>query len=125
MQAGAYPSNAWMSLQTAICNSTFLSNKHVVAKTPVACDHCLEADHATEECALAPAVDVVYRAPKARPSKAKKGAPSKVCRLFNFGKEGCTYGADCVFLHTCAKCGGDGHKASTCKLPTAAHAHGQ
>ena len=120
MQAGAYYSDAWMSLQRGIFNSTFWSNKH--AETPVVCDYCLEADHATEECALAPAVDGVYRAPKAKPPKAKKGASSKVCSFFNFGKESCTYGADCVFLQTCAKCGGDGHKASTCKLPTAARA---
>ena len=121
MQAGAYPSSAWTSLQTAICGGTFWSSKHAGAKTPVVCDHCLEADHSTEECALAPAADVVYRPSKAKPLKTKKSTTAKFCRQFNFGKEGCSYGADCVFAHVCAKCGAEGHKSGACKLPAAAH----
>ena len=77
------PSNAWTSLQTAICISgTFWSSKHAGAKTPVECDHCLKADYSTEECVWASAAEFVYRPSKAKPLNATQSLLRKsICGM--------------------------------------------
>ena len=46
----------------------------------------------------------------------------QTCKLFNFGKDGFSYGGGCVFMHVCSKCGMEGHKASACKPSSPARA---
>ena len=87
----------------------------VPARASPSCEYCLKADHASENCALAPASEVVYRKFKEKGAKQRK---QQYCKLFNFGKDGCPYGASCVFMHVCSKCGMEGHKASACKPST-------
>ena len=113
-QAAANPAKAWSKLDLSLFSNSFLAEKYRPARAPPSCEYCLEADHATEDCALAPTSEVVYRKSKQR--------KQQYCKLFNFGKDGCSYGAGCVFMHCCSKCGMEGHKASACKSAAPARA---
>ena len=63
-QAAANPAKAWSALDLALFPNSFLAEKYRPARAPPSCEYCLEADHATEDCALAPTSDVVYRKSK-------------------------------------------------------------
>ena len=60
-QAAENPTKAWSKLDLlALFLNSFLAEKYRPARAPPSCEYCLEADHATEDCALAPTSEVVY-----------------------------------------------------------------
>ena len=105
-------------LNSSLYAVNFLANQNRRGKT---CQHCLETDHLSSECALAPVK--VDRAPSrdstrddAQTSRSReergerRGRGNRVCFSWNDGRCAVPY---CEYRHICAKCGGE-HKAIHC-----------
>lgn len=104
-------------LNQSIYTNTFLAHRG----GGQSCLHCLQSDHMTEECALAP--NPARRPPVARrreperrwkpaePPRARRGS-ARACFAFNDGH--CAY-ANCRYEHVCSTCGGADHKKEACR----------
>ena len=125
--AAADPSTDWSRLNPSLYATTFLVQQSSGRRI---CTLCMGADHAPEECALAPLQAKLPR-PQTRERederKEKVGTPGGVaprdgrmrrrsdqpCYLWNEGR--CNY-PYCRYRHVCLRCRGD-HRATGCSVP--------
>ena len=114
-QAANNPSADWSQLNNSLYAVTFLANQNGRGRI---CQHCLETDHAANDCALAP-----YRPSRSTPRDPPRGdtlsgrsAPrserkERICYAWNDGRCTLPY---CKYLHICARCRSSEHKAIHC-----------
>ena len=105
----------WSKLNSSLYAVNFLANQNGRGKT---CQHCLETDHLSSECALAPVkVDWASSRDSARDDAQtsrsrgergeRRGRGNRICFSWNDGRCAIPY---CEYRHICAKCAGE-HKA--------------
>ena len=112
----------WSKLNSSLYAVSFLAQ----ASRARSCTLCMEADHAEEECALAPSKREPRpcfgqasqaQAPRggssSRPSKGRDGLA--VCFSYNQGT--CSFPYGCRFSHSCIKCGRS-HPVIHCRVGT-------
>ena len=109
----------WSKVNTSIYAVTFIAQ----GNRGRMCRHCLEADHESDTCALAPRAagshldrstpqPVVVSTPPLRPPQGRR----QVCFSWNEGR--CSY-PYCRFRHVCMRCQGE-HRSWQCRTPPAA-----
>ena len=132
--AAVHQSVTWGQPLPFMYASCFMASRAVASP----CEHCLELDHSSAECALAshcqplfPQLDtrsvasstrfVPYLSAPARPWVDYGFRP--ICRRWNMGA--CKGARWCTFRHACGKCGERGHRSGECrgKGPASASSH--
>ena len=119
--AASHPSVCWGQPLPSMYATFFPASS--TASTP--CEHCLEGDHHSSQCALSP-----YPPPLFPSIGLKSWSPSSrtspyplpttfvdfnsrpICRRWNQGS--CKGDPTCTYRHACSKCGRRTHKASEC-----------
>ena len=116
-QAAISPSVDWSKLNNSLYSTTFLQQQNGRGRT---CVHCMETDHSSQDCALAPLRTVRHsNNPRGEPSsdasmdevRSNRNRGTKVCYSWNDGKCAVPY---CRYRHVCAKCSSPSHKALHC-----------
>lgn len=115
-QAAHNPKVDWSVLNSSLYSTSFLTQQNQRGRT---CQWCLETDHLSVYCALAP-INPPGKASRGtqregygedrRPNRGRseiRGA----CFAWNDGRCSLPY---CRFKHVCAKCGLDSHRESQC-----------
>lgn len=90
-------------------------------ETAPVCERCGISGHLGRHCETNPpwhqrvvVNDQVNESPPARqPQGRRDGRPRPRCNQFNT-KDGCSFGANCKFSHTCRKCNSDAHGEHSC-----------
>ena len=105
----------WSKLNNSLYATTFLQQQNGRGRT---CVHCMETDHVSNECSLAPlrpsrpSTQLRSDIPADSEERGSKGRSSKICYSWNDGR--CAIGPYCRYRHVCAKCGSNSHKAMHC-----------
>jgi hypothetical protein len=105
----------WSKLNNSLYATTFLQQQNGRGRT---CVHCMETDHTSNECSLAPIrparppTQTRSDTPADAEDRGSKGRSSKICYSWNDGR--CAIGPYCRYRHVCAKCGSNSHKATQC-----------
>lgn len=113
-QAAISPSVDWSKLNNSLYSTTFLQQQNGRGRT---CVHCMETDHGSQECALAPFRATRYpQNPRGESStdddnRLNRNRGTKVCYSWNDGRCSVPY---CRYRHVCAKCSSPAHKALHC-----------
>ena len=139
--AALNPSVKWGQPLPSLYSMHFLAARSSAASC---CDHCLEGDHSTGECALSPLpqpepVASYNSARSFRPATVNAAtsrrvgqgstagqidfADRPVCKRWNFAKGGCKGLPDCDYRHACLRCERRNHKVGDCPETSAAVAH--
>ena len=104
------------------------------------CEHCLEGDHRSGECALSPSNEVgsfsqerlvllgsnaaSLRRGAGKSTAARPPGPGfadrPICKRWNFSASGCKGYPGCTFRHACLRCGKRNHKVVECREVSAA-----
>ena len=129
----------WSQLNPSLYAVTFMAQQNGRGRT---CEHCLESDHVSAECALAQSQPVQPQPPvrppppvgqgpglgvadSRRPGDTRDPLPMAVARnrgpsrtvvdrvCYSWNDGFCRFQPRCRFRHECARCGGD-HRASEC-----------
>lgn len=115
-QQAAVRATDWSKLNNSLYATTFLQQQNGRGRT---CIHCMETDHVSNECSLAPLQPgrplTLSRpdAPSDSDERGNKGRSSKICCSWNDGR--CAIGPYCRYCHIlCAKCGSNSHKVMNC-----------
>lgn len=115
-QAAISPSVDWSKLNNSLYLTMLLQQQNGRGRTCVHI-HCMETDHTSKDCTLAPIHPWRYSAhAKGEPAselssndnKRNKGQGTKVCYSWNDGRCSVPY---CRYQHICAKCSFPTHKA--------------
>ena len=117
-QVANNPAADWSKLNSSLYAVNFLADQNGKGNT---CQHCLETDHMSSECALAPSKversssrEVTRddsRANKSRWERGeRRGRSNRICFSWNDGRCAVPY---CEYRHVCTKCSGE-HKALHC-----------
>ena len=117
-QVANNPTADWSKLNSSLYAVNFLANQNGKGRT---CQHCLETDHSSNECALASTKAGRASGGESSPDDIRggrsrwergdrKGRSSKICFSWNDGRCAVPY---CDYRHICAKCSGE-HKAIHC-----------
>ena len=108
----------WNVLDTSL-HTAYIAGQGSATKVP--CRHCNEANHAPEDCALAPMTPSVRPTPPDRlpfalhsprhppPFNPPLPATKKLCISWNRGQ--CSFPGACSFRHSCAICDSRDHRA--------------
>lgn len=121
-QAAISPSIDWSKLNNSLYSTTFLQQQNGRGRS---CVHCMETDHSSQECALAPVRAPRYQNPSRESNtdanneenRSSKNRSAKVCYSWNDGRCAVPY---CRYRHICAKCNSPSHKALHCNVFQAA-----
>ncbi len=118
-QAANNPKVDWSVLNSSLYSTSFLAMQNQQGRV---CHHCMETDHASQACALAPTI--VSKTGQGqgypreygeqrRPSRESRERPRVwgACYDWNDGKCDLPY---CPFKHVCSKCGGP-HRDTHCR----------
>lgn len=117
--AAAHPGPSWVALDLSLHASTFLAT---CTGSGTHCRHCVEANHQSHQCALAPLHTPAPSSPNppthaqyqqrpiARPPIA--GPLNPICMSWNRGKH--AYHPSCTYRHICATCYRGPHPAKDC-----------
>ena len=109
-QVANTPTADWSKLNSSLYAVNFLANQNGRSKT---CQYCLETDHLSGDCALAPVTQPSPTQGRGRNRLERgdrRGRSNKICYSWNDGRCAVPY---CDYRHVCAKCSGD-HKAVHC-----------
>lgn len=116
-QAAISLSVDWSKVNNSLYPTTFLKQQKGRGRT---CIHCMETDHSSQECALAPTRPSRYGHPSrgephtdvnADDGRSTRNRGTKVCYSWNDGRCAVPY---CRYRHVCAKCSSPAHKAMHC-----------
>ena len=115
-QVAISPSVDWSKLNNSLYSMTFLQQQNGQGHT---CVHCMETDHTSQECALAPVRVARYHNLRGEStteatnedSRPSKNRSVKVCYSWNDGRCAVPY---CRYRHICAKYSSPAHKALHC-----------
>ena len=117
-QQAAMSVTDWSKLNNSLNATTFLQQQNGRGRT---CIHCMETDHVSNECSLAPlwperpSAWVCFSVSADSEEKGNKGRSSKICYSWNDGQ--CAIGPYCQYCqycHICAKCSSSSHKVMHC-----------
>ena len=106
-QAAISPSVDGSKLNNSLYSTTFLQQQNGRGRT---CVHCMETDHSSQDCALAPLHTVLHNNnPREEPSsdanmdkvRSNRNRGTKVCYSWNDGRCAVPY---CRYRHNCTKC---------------------
>ena len=113
-QATLDPDCDWSRLNNSLYSVTFLAQQNGRGRT---CSHCLETDHASSDCALAPAPRQrqsgrdYERGPRHQFDRGERN--ERICYSWNDGRCAMPY---CRYRHVCTKCHSSEHKAVNCSV---------
>ena len=114
--AAADRSLPWNKPLPSLYATSFLAKR---LASPRFCEHCMEGDHTSQECALDPGTPARVRFSQFR--QLPSGIQSQgfidfnsrpICKRWNNAT--CKGIPECTFRHACARCGKRGHKVSEC-----------
>ena len=116
--AASHPSVQWGQPLPSMYASFFLTP--TLSSSP--CEHCLEGDHISSQCALAPYPPPLFSSGSLWPPSALRASPyptpmatqdftsRPICRRWNQGV--CRGFPLCSYKHACSRCGKRGHKVA-------------
>ena len=116
-QAANNPKVDWSVINNSLYSTTFLAQQNNRGRT---CQWCMETDHTSANCAMAPTVTAPSRQGRFSQRDAfsderrlsfKRPEARGACFAWNEGRCTLPY---CRYKHICAKCGSSDHKDSHC-----------
>ena len=114
-QAANNPRVAWSQLNSSLYATSFLAHQNQRGRT---CQYCLETDHVSQSCALAPPEKERGRSqgePRWRSSERRRRDPANTFKMACFDwNDGRCSSPYCRFKHICASCGASGHTDLKC-----------
>ena len=98
----------WSVLNASLYATTFIAQANGRGRT---CQHCMETDHTSASCALAPPAKPSKRESGMEDRRVKRGKVPGACWAWNDGKCAHPY---CRFKHVCSSCGAAEHREADC-----------
>ena len=109
-QAANDPRVAWSQLNSSLYTTSFLAHQNQRGRT---CQYCLETDHVSQSCALAPPEK--ERGWSQREPERRRCDPTNTVKMACFDwNDGRCSSPYCRFKHICASCGASEHTDLKC-----------